>query len=697
MKTEIKTKTLLKLFNPFESKIQHGNEYFDLHIENLSLYINHPVENDLFNPSEDKAVNLYKSLALYILNSSEDKYISVNLESDPPIQKGIFELAKAIFNKEENVIISIDENIEANKTFIKQNKLQNNTDNFISPALDENPFSEEKNILELKKDHDPYSDLDFVINEIRSLFISKYTEDGFKNILQRVNKDILNNPNFLEQLLTIKIPEINLAIIDQNELLNIRLDNPKIQSLIESDVKMGDLKSFHKLYEKYQNNPNLPVFDLKPLLNHEKTIQYLVTKNDYTYSFERDNKKLSFTMENVFNQLSDESRERKDVSLKYLDSLKKSKNMHMSNFKKFNFSILKDDDELICSFIDSVGIHHINYSDFPLKEKLKNKEFLINNLGKLETSTISNILETFITIKDITLDDYKKLIKRDPYLYCKKILANQFTTTQEKTELFVTAIKSQLNISSISIDNLSDVFLQNHDEHIEAVKKHFIISKGLNTIGKSLYEKPEDIKFFNDKYNKIEYLYFLQDEKRANTQYRYLLCHQDNSRKKMMAKIKSYEDFKTFMDNVQKVDVDFDIGVKEIYQDLNKNLQNNIKVIHDLIDMNEDHRFDFSIISEKLKFNTRVALIFLNDSTEKIHLIPQQFFKNEEFMMEFTKRLDSEHELIKRTPVFVQKFFENNNIESNYHQFFKLYVASGKLEEKISPKNTAETSNKMKI
>ena len=123
MKSKIKTKDMLSLINPTVDGVLYQDKLIKLDMNLLSEYVDQPKTMNIFDKSEDIETNFYKNAALYIINNmTEQKLIYIDLDKTQPIENGLFEYIKSIYQKSSSLYVSLP-SYGNNELFIKSKKL----------------------------------------------------------------------------------------------------------------------------------------------------------------------------------------------------------------------------------------------------------------------------------------------------------------------------------------------------------------------------------------------------------------------------------------------------------------------------------------------------------------------------------------------------------------------------------------------
>jgi len=257
MITKIKTKELLKIINPITDLISFESEDFKIDFSELKKYVEKPRQLNVFKPSENKTIQLYKDLALYIINSSEPKIVNIDLDNNQPINSGVYEYIKNIYQQEEYTMINIPEDGN-NSIFIKSKKLLNNPLLNIDEAKDvtfsklSTVFFNSEKIVDNEKffwkeeNNDVYSNQNFVIKKFNDIIKSKNSLDekylSFISLIKITDQNLLDSDSFKIALIDINSEPLNNLLINKkhkikNENFSIDFSSKEIHDKIISNIK----------------------------------------------------------------------------------------------------------------------------------------------------------------------------------------------------------------------------------------------------------------------------------------------------------------------------------------------------------------------------------------------------------------------------------------------------------------------------
>lgn len=702
MKTKIKTKQLLSIINPFEDGIEYKGKHFKINLLILNEYIVSPQNKNILQKTTSDLENLYKNIALYIINHDIPSLISLDLEREPSINSGVFEFIKSIYKKEDFIYIDLHQEGD-NSLFIKSKKLKE-IDIHLPMAMDTEYIQEssifssnnEKINIDTKKEFlwqdeetiDNYSSIPWLINKIESIINNvKKTEDLNKEIdllIQKIDFKSLNLDNFHKEFFSIDNSNKFWVINPQSLLFNIDFNKEYCLSKIQKEIEENDLSTISFLFE---NKKNYPSFNFEPYINHSNSIDYLINKS--YYSGRNDN---NFNLVNAYPYLSKEKKENKDIIIKYLTKIidKDSYHNYLPNDLLYNIPLICFNDKDILKKI----LPNVYIGD--LKEKIKSsnikidllndKTFLLDIISHSDTPHNKSVeLFKLFPEKDIDSDFILTLTKRKPSLF-SSLYRNSIINNilKNNIELIIKISEAGIDFDDISVDLLEDTFLQEADTKAENFKLLYLISRRYENSASFIFSNKEDIKSFNDKYLKIENMVFINHTSQYNSN--------ETIINKLLKKIKTIEQFKELMHNTEKhiAFQYFDVDYRTIYKNLPIELQHQISLLKEFNQIISNIKFDD--LPETLKYNREIALQFVSREPNSI---PVEFFNDIEFALSYAESLDKRAVRLNDSPPFISKFFENHNVNSNFHDYLSRYIKVVDLKENLVKKPATTRRNKI--
>ena len=706
MKTNIKIKDLLKLINPMVDGINYKGHNIKVDLNILKEYILNPKSKNILQSSDNSEDNLYKNLALYIINTSGDYLISLDLDKNAIIN-GIFEYVKAIYNNQTNVHIELPE-IGDNALLIKTKKLTKiNID--IENAIDveysglssifskTTQFDIDKNHIKGKffwKENETniFDDKNWLITQIKKNISNIENKNRHNNINENIFsqeiqtlfekvESILLTDELKIEFLELNSKHFNEYMIKHSDTFNLDFNKPIFHDFLDKEIKNNNFELLKLIFEKSDHNINYNYF-----FNQQNVIEYLLAQY-YSYS----NKK-SLNIVTAYDYFNYENKTNNTIVLGYLDKIKDS---GMSSrayypeglFYKIPLEVFKDE-QMLTNIFSKISLENFsskikNYGiDIPL---FKSKNFIINHIQKLDNQDINFLLKNCLHPDEIDKDFIKKLLSLKPALFNSFInIDNPYSNlVRNNIDVIMAAGKVGDNIGYNHINLLLNHFLVDGTREEEEFKLNVIIKNNIdiNNRAKYYYINPEDRIKFKTKYLKLEYLFFKVDK------YSYI---DTNSRNKALAKIKKPEDIQQLIEKIHSFNIEATIDYQAIYKNLNPILKINVPLLENtgLLD-----KIEFTDLPEALHYNKKIALKFIAKYPNDI---PVEFFNDSTFCLEYAKNLDEMKVSIDKSPKFIIKFFENQGIKKDFYQYLKSYIEMSTLNITLNEENN-KSIKKLKI
>lgn len=702
MKTKIKTKQLLSIINPFEDGIEYNGKHFKINSLILNEYIVSPKSKNILQKTTSDLENLYKNIALYIINHDKSSLISLDLDRKPSINSGIFEFIYAIYKKEDSIYIDLPQEGD-NSLFIKSKKLKE-IDINLPQAIDteyikENSIFSSNNDsinIDTKKEFlwqdedtiDNYSSIPWLINKIESILDNvKKNDDLNKEIhllIQKIDFKSLDLEAFHKKFFNIDNKNKFWVINPQSPLFNIDFNKEYCLSKIQKEIEKNDLSTISFLFE---NKNKYPLFNFEPYINHSNSIYYLINKS--YYSGRNDN---NFNLVNSYPYLSKKNKENKDIIIKYLTKIidKDSYHNYLPNNLLHNIPITcLNDKDILKKILPNVYIgdlkERIKSSNLQL-DLLNDKTFLLDIISHSDTPNNKSIeLLSFFPKEDIDSDLILTLIKGKPSLF-SSLYRNPIINNilKNNIDLIIKVREAGIDFENIPVDLLEDTFLQEGDTKAENFKLLYLISKRYEDSASFLFSKKEDIKYFNEKYHKIENMIFINYTSEYNLN--------ETVINKLLRKTKTIEQFKELMKNIEShiAFQYFDVDYRTIYKNLPIELKPQIALLKEFNQIISNIKFDD--LPETLKYNREIALNFVSREPNSI---PVEFFNDIEFALSYAESLDKHAVRLNDSPPFISKFFENHAVKSNFHDYLSRYIKVVDLKESLVNKPAAIRRNKI--
>ena len=710
MKTIIKTKDLLNLINPIEDGINYKGNHIKIDLSILKEYILHPKSKNILQNSDNIEDNLYKNLALYIINTQQDFSISLDLDKNSIIN-GNFEYIKAIYNNKANIHINLPE-IGDNALLIKTKKLKE-TDIEIENATDSeysglSSIFSETTKFDLDKDNikgkffwqengsDIFSDKNWLLEKIKQIILNhdnlktrNVKEQNFSNDIQNLIEKI--EPNLLTdefkiELLTLNNHALNIYMITNYDTFNLDFNKPIFKDFLDQQLKNNNFSLLGLLFE--QKKESLYNINYHYFFNQSNALQHILTKR-YLYTYRQ-----SLSIVTAYEYLSDENKRDKSVVLTYLEKIKDDA---MSNdayypeglFYQIPLDVFKDE-EILAKIFSKISLDKFisktqeQKIDIPL---FRNKEFIFNHVQKISNRDINFLITNCLNKEQINKDFIKKLLSLKPSLLDTFSHTDNFYShlVINNIDVIMEAGRFGDKIGHNHLRLLINHFLVDGTKEEEEFKLNVIIKNKIDVnsnVVKHYYSNSEDRIKFKNKYLKLEYLFF-----RVDKHFDYI---DTKFRNKALAKIKNPEDIYTLMEKIHSFNVEANVDYRAIYKNLNPVLKNNISLLEKtgLLE-----NIKFQDLPESLHYNKKIVLKFINENANDI---PVEFFNDSNFCLEYAKKLDGLEVSLDKSPKFIIKFFENQGVTQDFHQYLKSYIEMTRLNVTLN-NETNKSSKKLKI
>lgn len=740
MKTQIKTKDLLKLIDPVKDGIEYQGQKIQVNLNTLDEYVNEPKKNGIFQLTDDVGINFYKNTALYILNSDEPAFISIDLDKKNPIESGIFEYVKAIYKKENQIFISLPETGD-NSLFIKSKDLVDLKNNSLGHVL--NPekaqdieyaqlssiflqtkkySEEEKQKMEDKvteKDRffwkedgvDLYANKEWMIDKVKEILKgNKYAKDSrvksdFSNLIRTANNDFVQSDEFKLALLELKDNFLNEFIIKhpKEALISIDFSKPLFQEKLMQNIKNKEFSLLKTVFEKHANenyydrNPkNETLIDFSKFFNEPEVIEIIKKEKPYIGSYPSDAKK-HFCAAGVYSYLNEENKRDPEILEQYISNAT-GKNMNGEPYLDDSLLMKLPLDVFEKEEVMRRVLPHLRIEDFYEKLKknnitnslLTNKDFLLSCATNLSSWKTAQVLHFFYTPENITKDYFIQLIEAKPSLF--EQYANRESEHKSQLHLkkmvndidvIMAAEESGYKIKNISINLMAQHLITQGTPEQENFKVKYIISNKINPNNpKYIYTDVDDIAKFKEKYAKLEYQFFKVDD-----------WHFDNKqREKALFKIKDKEQIKELLEKMYSVPGSFNIDYKAFYKAMNPLLQKDFNFLNEIGVLDG---ISYKDLVEPLQYNKKAAIYFAKKG--EVANLPIEFFNDIKFSLDFAQVMDSGVLESKKVPLFISKFFENQGVSSNYYQHLKAYISMNSLKETLDVNEEKPVNKKIKI
>jgi hypothetical protein len=729
MKTQIKTKDLQKIINPLSEGLLYKNQRVIIDLAKIKSFVKYPKSMNIFESNENIQDNLFRSAALYIINSKEPKFISIDVDQSNPIQSGIFEYIKSIYLKEPNVFISIPEtgdnliliksrhliDLQEDITLTNKNPEKANDIEFgqlssifletrkITTEDSKDKVVENDRFFWKEESEDLYSNPDFLLEKIKDILKgNKYSKDNpfsnqFFTIIKKANNDLVHSDTFKLSLLELDDYVLTNLLIthQQKDIFSIDFSKPVFQNKIAKDIKNDNFIIFKALFNLEFNNykyTNPHSLDFVKFINTPEVVEHLKSNQSNYASYRKEDK---FSLIYCYKFFDNKYKEDNFIIEKFISG-SLSQTMHGSDYMSdedlFSIPIHKlNETEILSKLLKVISPEKIKsqFDKAGLKHTLlSSKDFLLTYAHDMRTIVLFESLIQFHDTKDIDKDFVLKLVQSKPGIYSN--IKNYLKLSHFANDIDIIFEASQAGLKNIDIPLgvMSKNLIQQHCHDIETFKLHYLIECGnIGKSGNQIYTNPEDILAFNTKYDKLEYTFFQKGKD---------WFRENKSRDKTLSKIKTDKEIFSLIDNINNLYLPFNFDSLSFYKALHPDLKNNITIVDKLSSLG---KLKYSDLSETLQYNQDVALLFINKDYANINLIPKEFFNDIGFSLEFAKIMDSgKINLDKEVPLFINKFFENQGVKDNFYQNLKTYISYSSIKDKLITDTTPSTSiKKMKI
>lgn len=698
MKTQIKIKDLLKIFNPTNEPISYSNQTFNLDLKSIQSKVENPGAY-LFEATNE-IEHFHNQVANTILNYEKNKGISLNLEVEDvskTIQTGLLHYIASIYLKEPQIFIDIQDNLTANQ-FIKSKKLTateekfelfndnnylNDSINFKDEILVNNFFSWFSGNTDTEKD------LEFFLKELRTIPQGSSITD----IYSQIPEEIKNNENFLYSIL-VKDNNISSNIIEAyflNETFPINLNSKEIKDFIFQSNEKDFISISKKIYEfnkeSYRRNTN-EIDYLSEIYHDERVINlFLNDPPSSRYSTSRD-----FNLKNIYPRLNPELKLNKQLVLKYIASIESDSGERYimeSDLNKIPLEMFKDFDVFKrCS-------HTMSFKN--LKQRFwaeKAPSFKLSTEQLLEIITNNNtykfddLVKSFFDKKNINMDLAKQI------LLINRGLDSQFFNPFYKDLDFCVFAVSKAGKDYKTINFSSSIKPHLFKEDLTEEQESFLINYMINT--KKINETPNNLDIplqhleeYKNKYYKPEFMFYKVDN----------WGPWRNDAIKMVKKIKEPKDLIQFFENTRNLSAKYQIrhsfDCQSLFDGIPPNLKNNPEIIFSFL-KNIGSNIDLSV-SKQFLYNKQNCLTLIEKHPSCIKHVPEHMYFDKDFSLVFAKHLDKGGNL-STAPIKVKKFFEQKDVKESYSAFLTSFISYHELQKNVKQNdNVKPVVKKMKI
>ncbi len=715
MKTKIKTKQLMQIINPIKDGILYNEELVKINLKVLEEYVLKPKSKKVFAKSINNEINLYKNLALYIINSESKKIINIDLDDKNIVKEGLFEFIKSIYNKEEELLVELPEYGD-NQLLIKSkslqpisNKIEVDIAKDIHLASLSSVFLENKNLNKPNKNkivdnqkffwkesnQDLFTDKDFLFNKISQILQEKnFIEKTFYDLIEQANNTYVLSDSFKLDLLNLNNKKLNTLLINSqdNASNKFKIDffQPVFKEFLENKVKEGKFHLLESLFV-YSKSNQKNIEKLSEFINMEETINYFKANDLVQF----DNS-IVFSFKNCYEFLSPEKKIREDIVKLYIKSITQktiNNEVFLDDTKLFKMPIEVFQNEYILKELTP----YLNFSKLAkfLKENKVSSSYLENKQNLLQSFYLSDYrviswANNFIPKEEINKELMLEIVSEKTKVL--EIISSQPTELKNFThflydiDVLYTAYQKGLRISDIKLEWIKeDLIKMNPNKDIEYFKRKYVISNKL--LGKSpifMKYNEEDFIKFKEKYIKLEYVYLKVDN---------FLSSYPNRESLGLSKITNSQEVIDLLNNIKDLNLTYyEFDAKNFYKDLNNKLKNNLEIVKEILTLGN---LNFSELSESLQYNKNLAIQFIAKDRESIELIPVEFFNDIKFSLDFVKLIDEAVIDVEDAPLFIQKFFDNQQITENYYENLNRYISYFDLQDNIQTSSLKSKKNKI--
>lgn len=737
MKTEIQTKDLLKLINPTKDGVSYQGQKIVIDLKELKKYVEQPKQNNVFSVSQNIEENLYKNLALYIINETgKPGLITIDLNNLNIFEPGygLFEYIKNIYNKEEKSFINIDENGD-NLILIKSKNLQKLDANIslsksedIQYASIASIFSDTKKLDINNKtttkgqfdwqedDADRYSNLEYVVKKVNEIFTysgkTKHSKENshsteFYKLMEIANKELIASDKFKLALLDLNNDSLNELLNStyekDNGIFSIDFSTPLFQDKILEQIKNNQFELFEKVFDSYllkERNYNyskykkeiLPItIDFGLMINQPQTIEHLLNKHYYSSSGISSNND-SCSIVSAYRFLNENKKREPKIVEKYLSLI--SSQSHDGGIYLNDDLLYQIPTELFNEkyVISSVGAG-INYSN--LKKHLKsnnaecpnlsNKDFILSNISRMSNYRLSDWISNFVDKKDLNEDFLKKIVISKPQFLEEIEKFPSYSKFFQNMEIITAAIQSGFKVKNIRTSTIAPLLLMNHEQKHEDIKiKYLIESRNITSLN-YIFKNAADIEKTKEKYNKLEYMFLKSDD----------YFSENPASKKALSKIKKPEEILEVLKKINSKNFGYQFTANFFYSSLSIPLKKDTQIVKSILDMGP---ILYSSLDEQLAYNSEIVIKCLRSSPKEVKQIPQELFANSKFALSFAKMMDENCFEKKDIPNFITKFFDNQEVTENFENYLKLHISHKDMQKDLNkPQNESAKTRKLKI
>jgi hypothetical protein len=738
MKTEILTSELLKIINPTKDEINYKEQKVKLDFKELKKYIEDPKTNNVFAITGDLENDLYKNLALYIINAgNEPNLITLDLNSPTIFEsgKGLFEYIKNVYNNDEKSYISLPESGD-NLLLIQSNNLSQLSDELdiqdaedmhyatAASAFSTNPSLTKKTRGQVTWQHlnsDMYGDLNYVVGKVEEVFDTRrksgYGNDEsneklFENLFEKINPELSYSDEFKLALMDLNSKILNEFFIERynendHSVYLIDYSQPIFQAKLLEQVKDGQFTLVGQLFDSFLTHKNnyhndespkiskrlKETIDFETLFNQPETIEYLLRQHYDNDGFSK-HAATEFTLASVYPLLDKEKRLDEAIVKKCLAlACKKNSNGYMSIREEIIFNLepqLFNNEYVLTPLMGHIDAPKIKRfldyrGDFPI---LKDREFLMSTTKNMYGWKLAEWLDTFFTQEELNKEFIKDLVRNN-----KNFLETinqqkyyKFNDFSYEPEITIAALEGGLTPNNIGDKAMRPLLFIDHNEQIERAKLIYLIEN--RAIGDFSYElrvKGEELQHLQNKYNKPEFLFYQKDDWSIRNL---------EARQRVASKLKNREEVFNVFEKVAQHNLKYKFLSGLFYESLPTHLQKNKKIVYKLLELGT---LPYNKLVPTIAYNSDIALKCLSKRKEDIKDIPAEMFTNAKFALGFAKLMDRSHFKDADIPPFVTKFFENQEVTNKYEEKLKEHLFYTDLQADLDKPGEVKKTKKAKL
>ena len=727
MKTEILTSEFLKLIDPFKDAISYRGTKVNLKMKELKKYVENPKDNEVLNTTGDFEKDLYKDLALYIINSNDSRLINIDLNNPEIFEhgKGLFEYIKNIYNGEKKSYINLNETAD-NLILIQEQELKP-LDNELNieiaediryataaSALSSDPKKAKGQVTWKQLNSDRYGDLNYVMGKVREVFTkgtsSSYNKDNNFNTLfgilfEKINPDLANSDEFKLAMLDLRLTSLNEFFIqrynkyllkndsdvseidelsenEKSEQYFIDFSQPVYQEKIFSQIENHDFTLIEDLFSSYLENKVgyartkenfeiskklLKTIDFKSFLNQPEITAYLLQQNFTSESSFKDAIN-QFTMVSVYPFFPKEKRLQKEIVEKCIKLASSNRSGDLSLDEDIIFTL--DSETFKEPYVLAPIIQCIEANKFLRQINkdnypiLKDKEFIAQSLKKTYAWKIKDWLYGLFDKKELDKEFIKSVITHAPQF---------FEILDEGKARDLAHFSQDPDIIFAAINNgLSPKRLSGKTMRVLLLEDH---DKDFESVKIKYLISTEAIDDLGRSLG-------VQGEELAKVKAKYhrpeyLFYSKDAwrinlaTRERALSKLKTPEEILSVLDKVAENNFKYEFLADLFYRSMDESLKKNKIIVNRILDLG---KIKYSNLHPAVGYNAEIALKCLEKDSSNLSSIPDELFTNSKFALGFARMMDRRDFKTNEIPSFVTKFFENQEITSKFEEHLKEHL-----------------------